>query len=435
MRLQSLILENFRSYISCELQFFASNDLTIFVGKNAQGKTNLLESIALLALPRSFRTRNHRDLVHFDKEYYRVQGKFHKRCFSEAPKMNQSSTPLNEVKDGAVSTEYEIFFQKKPKVEKALKSNGTFKTLQQYVGQVHAVLFSPETMNLLFLGPVARRKFLNMMLCQTDKNYLQDLLRYQKALKSRNILLKRIHGRKAQAKELAFWNSLLAETGASIIIKRLQCVQNLALRLSEMYQSISGSSVQLVIRYSNELSSIWREEHKSSNASRNIPRAFPNISCGTDGKSIQTQKKSFTFFLEDETRKETMIQRYLEELEKRFQRDLTLKKTTFGPHQDDLHFYMNEKPLEKVGSRGECRTAILALKMAELKCIEEISGEKPIFLLDDVFSELDSERQKRLLESMQSYQTIVTATHFPEEMRKNGKIQAFRIEDSTIKKW
>lgn len=410
MRLESLTLENFRSYISCELQFHVENDLTIFIGENAQGKTNLLESIALLALPRSFRTRSHRDLVHFEKEYYRVRGTLRSGKSHE----KSMSAKIDNLHQNA-SKEYEIFFQKKPKVEKTLKSDGTFVPLREYVGQVHAVLFSPETMNLLSFGPIERRKFLNMLLCQMNGNYLDDLLQYQKALKSRNILLKRMHEANVQMNELKFWDSLLSDKGSSIILKRLECARNLASRLSEMYQIISGSSARLAMSYSNQFWNMWSEEYKTADVSA-------DISCDEAYKSTNGATVS----------KNEIVEYYRVQLEKRFHRDRALKKTTFGPHQDDLHFYLDEKPLETIGSRGECRTAILALKMAELKYIERMTGEKPLFLLDDVFSELDRERQKRLLENIQSYQTIVTATHFPKEMRKEGKIKAFRIENSTI---
>lgn len=358
MKLRKLQIENFRNYGQYSHEFDPDKNLTILVGPNGIGKTNFLEAIYVLSLGRSFRSLHRDDLIEWEKDY--------SRCSATVESANDDTT-------------LEVFCSCRPTQIRNFKKNGVNLKNSEYLGNLLTVLFHPEDLNMLYLSPSLRRKYLDIILCQTDRKYLNALTQYRHVLKQRNALLHEI--RKAQfdggnterlKKDLDAWDTEIVEFGSYVVGARLVLVEFLSSRLTDIYRSISGRNEKIAIAY--------------------LSRATKN---------------------------------YAENLLDRRQRDIIQAETGIGPHRDDLSFEIDGKEISTSASRGEFRTLLLAIKLAEIRYIEEKTGEKPVLLLDDVFSELDHKRQRHLLKSIRDCQTIITTTD-------TTKLQKIAKESSSI---
>lgn len=332
MQLKRLRLEHFRNYENLELDLDAP--VTALVGLNAQGKTNLLESIAFLALGKSFRASKALETLKWDRPHGRIRATLEKK---------------------GKETQLEVFLQRSPEAKK-VKKQSKWVTPKHFIGTLRVVLFTPDHLDLVTGSPHARRQYLDRLLIQVDRDYLTALTAYQRILNHRNALLKRISQGRAQEWELDLWDARLAEEAKKIWDSRTLFMNFLKGSLEKDYDSIAGTGKQLTLK---------------------------------------------TNLHQD---------RFDEKLLAHRSHDIAVGSTSVGPHRDDFTLYLEEKELAECGSRGEQRSAILALKMAELTYIETKTGEKPLLLLDDVFSELDEERQKKLGELLQRYQSILTTT-------------------------
>jgi DNA replication and repair protein RecF len=331
--LKNLRLENFRNHKNFELELCKC---TIIVGQNGAGKSNVLESISLLSNCRSFRDDDKKNLIAFGAVFSRVIG-----------------------------DNLEIFITNNPRLILKAKENGAPRKLCDFVGLLPCVIFSPETLSIITGSPGERRKFLDIMISQTDHEYLSTLMEYQKVRKQRNVLLQRIQERQSAANELAFWDDALIKNGEIIIQKRREAIEHLNKFLTKNYQKISGEKKALFL--ANYLSAADLKEEISKHKSREIAAGI----------------------------------------------------TLVGPHRDDISFLLNGSPIANFGSRGEIRTAVLALKIAELHYLETkrkmltfINPEsiQPVLLLDDVFSEFDKIRRELLCELVPGYQSVITTT-------------------------
>lgn len=345
MKLSKLQLENFRNYKKHSYEFSKDKNIAIIVGENAVGKTNFLEAIYVLSLGRSFRSLLRDDLIKWDMDYM--------RC---------SATVLGH-DEGCEATELEVFYTNYPNPKKNFKKNGVSLKNTKYLGNLLTVLFHPEDLNMLYLSPGLRRQYLDIALCQTDRNYLNALANYKKVLKQRNALLQEIREAKFKNKnftdlleDLDAWDKEMIEFGTEIIAKRQNFTDFLNKNLTKIYQSISGSKEKIKVTYA------------------------------------------------------TKINNYATELLSRRNYDILRGQSTIGPHRDDLIFHINDKAIVASASRGEFRSLLLAIKLAEIKFIQEKTGQNPVLLLDDVFSELDTKRQNHLLKAIQGCQTIITTT-------------------------
>ena len=337
MKLLSFKAENFRNLEKLDLKL--NQPVTAFTGANAQGKTNILEAISLLAFGKSLRTGTEKNLIKSGGNFFRLEG-----------------TAENSEKQ-------KIHFELASNVkEKTLKINGRKKNSAEFVGNLPLVQFTPEDLNLLLLSPALRRRYLNILLSQVSREYLRASLSYSKSLKNRNVLLVRIAENLAKEVELEFWDTELAKHGTIIGKFRSEFLNFAEIPLAENFEKIANESKKLTIRLS-----------------------------GFKGEDITTGK-------------------YLENLKKLYQQDLRYGSTNYGPHRQDLIFELDGVSLVENGSRGEIRSSVLALKFTELKFLEERLGEKPILLLDDVFSELDKSRQKSLVNLVKDHQTFITTT-------------------------
>lgn len=237
-------------------------------------------------------------------------------------------------------------------------------------GILNIVFFSPEDLNIIKNGPSERRRFMDLELCQLDKIYMSDLAHYNKTLAQRNHLLKDIRFRPDLEDTLSMWDMQLLTYGKNIIRKRKQFVDELNDIIGDIHFKISGGRERLILKYE------------------------PNID---------------EIFFEDE-------------LNNARQKDLKLAQTTVGPHRDDMLFSIDGIDIRKYGSQGQQRTSALSLKLSEIDLVKKIINNTPVLLLDDVLSELDSNRQNYLLNSIENIQTIITCTGVDEFVKNRFHI-------------
>lgn len=269
--------------------------------------------------------------------------------------------------------------EKEYQIDMHLRRNGAkgvainkipIKKASEIFGILNIVFFSPEDLNIIKNGPSERRRFIDLELCQLDKLYLSDLSSYNKILNQRNKLLKDICYKQELADTLSVWDTQLLEYGRRIIKKRRQFVEELNEIISEIHSKISGGKENLILKYE------------------------PNID---------------DIFFEDE-------------LLRARNKDMKICQTTVGPHRDDMLFSIEDVDIRKYGSQGQQRTSALSLKLSEIDLVKKSIKNTPVLLLDDVLSELDSNRQNYLLNSITDIQTIITCTGLEEFVKNRFQI-------------
>lgn len=369
MQLDKLQLSHYRNYDQAELRF--SPHLNILLGENAQGKTNLLESIYVLAFARSHRSSNEKEWIQWQSDFARISG--------EIQKFQKKMTLDMIISNKGKKTKINGLEQRK---------------LSDYIGSLNVVLFAPEDLNLVKGSPQNRRKFIDMELGQVNPHYLYQLGQYQKILKQRNHLLKQQRqDRPIDPILLEVLNEQFAEAGSHVLHLRLAFIQKLEKWAKQLHADISHQKEVLRLSYQS------------------------------------------TVEIEEDMTREAIQQQILFTLEKQKKRELMQQSTLIGPHRDDLLFFINEQNVQTYGSQGQQRTTALSLKLAEIDLIYEEIGDYPILLLDDVLSELDNERQVHLMKTVQNkVQTFLTTTtldHLGEEGLKNQPT-IFNVSHGTI---
>lgn len=289
--------------------------------------------------------------------YFALQGTSFRSSDKEILRNDGSSWFRIDLKDSKDSLRTIIFNNAVQKSKKQFLVDGNKKARLSANLRIPVVLFEPDDLQLLSGSPTRRRNFLDYFLSQIFPNFQLALTRYSKALKQRNNLLKRDNVSKD---ELFPWNLMLAEYGAEIISKRQDFLELLNSKIEEVYFEISGVKDEIEIDYLGE------------KVSKNEILAI---------------------------------------LSENIERDKILGYTNFGPHKHDIQFIFNKKPAQNVASRGENRSLVLALKFIETDILSDLTSKRPIVLLDDVFSELDDDRQKLLTKHFSKYQTIITSTN------------------------
>ena len=348
MYLKTLDLRQFRNYKEQQVEFTAPK--TILVGNNAQGKSNLLEAVELLATLRSHRIARDRDLVREGEATSQIHATLERQT-------GISDLTLTLRRNGRRTV--------------ALNSE-TLRRQMDFLGVLNAVQFSSLDLDLVRGGPEGRRSWLDTLLIQLEPVYAHILQQYHQVLRQRNAFLKHnVETRHLSSlqSELAVWDAQLASTGTRVIRRRDRAIQRLAPIASAWHASISGSTEILELKYS------------------------PNISL-------------------EHNHPEQIQQAFLDKIQLRAVAELHQGTTLVGPHRDEIELTINQTPARQYGSQGQQRTLVLALKLAELQLIEEVVGEPPLLLLDDVLAELDPSRQNQLLDTIQDrFQTLITTTH------------------------
>ena len=348
MFLKTIHLKQFRNYQEQRVDFVAPK--TILVGNNAQGKSNLLEAVELLATLRSHRLARDRDLVR-DGEAF---GQIHATLERQAGIVDLS-----------------VILRRQGRRTVALNSEQLRRQLD-FLGVLNAVEFSSLDLELVRGAPEQRRHWLDTLLIQLEPVYAHILQQYNQVLRQRNAFLKKRQetgDRRQEKEELAAWDAQLVTIGSRVIRRRARAIERLAPLAAEWHASISDRAEVLQVKYA------------------------PNV--------------PFT-----ETHPEGVQQAFFDKIEQRAIAEQHQNTTLVGPHRDEIELTINQTPAKQYGSQGQQRTLVLALKLAELKLIEAVVGEPPLLLLDDVLAELDLNRQNQLLEAIQDrFQTLIATTH------------------------
>ena len=363
MILETLELKDFRNYENEEVVFHEKTN--ILTGRNAQGKTNLIEAVNLLALGKSFRTRREQELVRFGAEEARVRGVFKK-------KDRQHTT---EARLGSGASGKRAYFIN------GLETG----TVSDLLGGVYTIVFSPEDLRIIKGDPETRRRFLDRELILQRPLYYHKLKRYRHALKTRNAFLK---VEKPSMDLLDVYDEQLAESAAEVMKERAAWLKTLSESAEKAGFLITDHAEQISVEYRPHMSQLGGEYTKDA-----ILGVFSR------GR----------------------------------ERDLFIRSTEAGPHRDDFAVFASGLDIRVYGSQGQQRTAALSLRLAERELIKKESGEDAILLLDDVMSELDQERQERLLERFGENQIFITAAGpFREEALRLRAAKVMKIDAGKI---
>lgn len=357
MTIKSIELKNFRNYEDLNISF---DDATnILFGDNAQGKTNILESAYVSATTKSHKGSRDREMIRFGCEEAHIR------------------TVVNKG-----DQDYQINIHLKKNRSKGIAIGQLpIKKASELFGILNIVFFSPEDLNIIKEGPVQRRRFIDLELCQLDKIYLSDLSSYQRILGQRNALLKDLAFRPELAGTLPIWDEQLVNFGKRLIRRRRAFLEELGHLVEEIHGSLSGKRELLTLSYE------------------------PSVS--------------------DEC--------FADELFRSLERDKKLCQTSVGPHRDDISFLIGDVDIRKYGSQGQQRTAALSLKLSEIELVTRTIGDTPVLLLDDVLSELDANRQNYLLNSIHDIQTIITCTGLDEFVKNNFQIhRMFEVREGHV---
>ena len=338
MYIESLQLKNYRNYESLDINL--DKETNILYGDNAQGKTNILEAIYLCGTTKSHRGSKDREIIKFQEEESHIRMVVFRK-----------------------NIKYRIDMHLKKNKAKGVAINGIpIKKARELFGIVNLVFFSPEDLNIIKSGPVERRRFMDLELCQLSAIYLTDLSNYNHIVNQKNKLLKDLAFRQDFIDTLDIWDLQMAQFGKKIIQAREKFVEKLNDIIQDIHRKLTGDRESLQLIYEPSVTAEAMEQEISRNR----------------------------------------------------ERDLKLKLTTIGPHRDDFCVKVNGIDIRKYGSQGQQRTAALSLKLSEIYLVKEVMKDTPVLLLDDVLSELDSSRQNYLLNSIHDVQTVITCTGLDE---------------------
>lgn len=356
MKITKLCLNNFRNYTNTTVEF--DDGVNFVVGKNAQGKTNLLESLYLISVGKSPKNSKEKQLIKFEQDKAKIEVDF---------KTNAGNKTIT------------MFLDKANK--KAIKINSlNILKLTELVGILSVVYFSPDEMKLIKEVPEDRRNFLDVSISQFDKPYLYNLLRYDKVLKQRNAILKSLNSNQTKIEQLKLFTPQLIDIAEKIIEKRIEFIEKLKFFAKNIHKLIT-------IDESLDISYSYQKQE--------------NLSIKQD---LQNQ------------------------FDKALNKELELGYTCVGTHRDDMIFKINNLDCRQFASQGQQRTVALVVKLSLMEVIKQEIGEYPVLLLDDVLSELDDDRQNRLLNLTKEYQTLITCTALP---RINFKANIIEIKNGS----
>ncbi len=364
MILTKISLVNFRNYKKCNVKF--NNQVNIFLGNNAQGKSNILESIYVLALTKSYRT-NYDDIL--------------KRKGSDGYKI------VGDIKIGKYFKNLSVLSSNNEK--KVFINDTNIKKISDYVSTFNVILFSPEDVETIKGTPSLRRDLLNIEISQLSQQYIKNYNEYNKILKMRNDYLKLIYTNGiSDYRYLDVLTNNLIDRAVNIYKERINFINKINENISTIYNNLTKSD-QLKILYE-----------------ANIDITNNNLKEQLEEKYRLNQNK-----------------------------EVVAGMTLYGPHRDDFSFIINDNDAKTYGSQGQQKMAMIAFKLAEIPIFEEITGNKPVLLLDDIFSELDKSKKNHLIEFINDgIQVIITANDtvgISKKLLNNAKV--FRIENGKIK--
>jgi len=434
MHCQQLTLDEFRNYT--QLSLVLEPGVTVLEGDNASGKTSLLEAVYLLATTRSSRTTSDLELINF------------------AAPNDLGSPPFSRVTaqveraHGLLSVEILVIRDEEPEgpgglagtvqARKRIKVNGVARRAIDLVGQVNVVLFTPQDVDLVTGPPALRRRYVDVTVSQMDHRYVRLLSQYMKVLAQRNSLLKSLkeQGRNPKsrdvAEEIEYWDDELVKHGAYVVLRRDLFAARLSSRAEAVHHLLAGTDAH---DGRTDTRKMLRERRPTAELRFNLaydtavaPLArkalMPDLlaQMEADSTAASLSQDEHTASVDPSVLRGRIphLERHIEEIANEFKSQLAELRTqeirrgvsVLGPHRDDLLFRLGDLSLGAYGSRGQQRTAVLALKLAEVDLMTAETGDTPILLLDDILSELDARRRGYLLSAIgsQEYQALITAT-------------------------
>ena len=394
MYLSHLSLTNFRNFRQLDLDL--PPGVVVLFGKNAQGKTSILEAVFLLAIARSFRADSEHEVVNWDatgedgdslvagtieKQEERLRVNIGYTC---VPVATGLESPFREPSPYRAEAKRDRPFG----VRRQIRVSRVKRTAAELVGLVNVVLFSAEDLQLVQGPPSLRRRYLDILISQGDQSYLRALQRYQRVLHQRNKLLKLLQESRAHQDELSFWDGELLKEGSWIVGRRYEAIGVLAGLCRERHSELTGADEELTIEY--------------------------RPSVAADRGEIQ--------------------ERFAEALEASKKHERGVGSTVVGPHRDDLALFVNGADMSTYASRGQARTLALTLRLAEAAYLASIRDEGPVVLLDDVLSEMDSLRRGRILQKATQYQQVIITTTDLESVERSllGDATYFEVEGGRV---
>lgn len=357
MFIESLELNNYRNYNSLSMNF--ADGTTILYGDNAQGKTNILESIYMSATTKSHRGSRDKEMIRLGCDEAHIRMCINKNHISHRVDMHLRGTKSKGVAIDGIP----------------------IKRSSELLGICNIIFFSPEDLSIIKNSPSERRRFIDMELCQLDKVYCNDFMKYNKILNQRNSLLKQIYFNPSLIETLDVWDEQLVEYGTRVIKSRVDFIQQINDIMKGIHARLSGQHEKIQVVY------------------------MKNV---------------------DESE-------FAEQIKAKREKDLKYQTTSVGPHRDDLSFFINDIDVKNFGSQGQQRTTALSLKLSEISLVKEKIGENPILLLDDVMSELDSNRRDYLMDFIRDIQTIITCTGYDDFIKDRMHINnIYRVVNGSV---
>lgn len=347
MHVASLSLTNYRTYRSLDLTL--GPGLTVVSGGNGQGKSNLLEALYMLAIGKSYRAGTERELISW-------------RAAQEGGYAMASA--VVERHDGPSELRIGLDSSQTGALQKRVRVNGAPKRASELVGELNAVLFSAEDLDLVYGSPSGRRRYLDVLLSQVSRRYVQALQRYQRVLSHRNALLRSLRDGRARPDEFAFWDESLCAEAAVVLAARHRAVARLAPLAAGAFGRLVGAETTLDVAYA-----------------ATVP---------ADGEPSVDDITAALAASRDRERHAGM--------------------TLVGPHRDDVSLALNGVEASQHASRGQSRLIALAMRLAEGNLLREARGESPVLLLDDVLSELDERRRAQVLDEVADAEQVIVST-------------------------
>lgn len=340
MKINNINIYNFRNYEQLSIDF--NNNMNIFIGNNGEGKTNILESIYVLAITKSHRAYIDKTLINNTKNIMKLNGNI------STNKGDKTLELLMNNKGKRVSINKVIY-----------------KKISDYISNLIVILFSPDDLDLIKGSPGVRRKYINIEIGQLDNKYLYYLNEYNNLLKTRNEYLKNVTLDSIDMNYISVLNSQICDKALIIYRYRFEFINNLNRIISSIFKDLSDG--ELYIKYINNID--------VQNYTDNIREVL------------------------------------LKKLNDNLKRDIFSGSTMYGPHRDDIEFYLNNNSVREYGSQGQQRLSVLTMKFAEVELFKEKTGEYPILLLDDIFSELDILKRNSIVKYLnKGIQVFITST-------------------------
>lgn len=375
MQLKRLSLTHFRNFARLDVQVPPQS--VLIVGRNAQGKTSLLEAIYFLATLNSFHADTDRQLINFIEArnplaVARLQATYERNG-------REHQLEIRVIKDQTRNGE---------RSRKEVLLDGAKKKANEVIGQFQAVLFLPQMLQIVDGSPRHRRRYLDLALAQVQSQYGENLSEFESVLTQRNALLRQLGENGGDQSQLDFWDQRLATRGAQVLAARFRAIQELEQAAARLHHGLTRGAEVLRLSYQPSYDPL------PAPAGQRTLLDAPTDRSGVSADKIETG--------------------YLAALQKARREDLARGTTSLGPHRDELRFLGNGVDLGSYGSRGQVRTALLTLKLAEMEWMHARSDQRPVLLLDEVLAELDESRRADLLERLKanSDQVLLTTTDF-----------------------